>query len=54
MSHTPAVAQCVVEKSAKKLLGALEVEDVLQVLDQLTQEQAWMVVALAQTSGAQL
>jgi hypothetical protein len=43
------MAQCAVEKFAKKLFGKSEVEAVLQKLDRLTQEEAWMNVA--QTLG---
>ena len=37
--------QCAVGKFAKKLLGKGEIEAVLQKLDRLTQEEAWMNVA---------
>ena len=43
------MAQCAVEKFAKKLLGESEVEAVLQRLDRLTQDEARMTVA--QTLG---
>ena len=43
------VAQCVIEKFAKKLLGEREVEAVLDRLDRLTQDEARMTVA--QTLG---
>ena len=43
------MAQCAVGKFAKKLLGKSEVEAVLQKLDRLTQEEAWMTGA--QTLG---
>jgi hypothetical protein len=43
------VAQCNIEKFAKKLLGESEVEAVLQKLDRLTQDEARMTVA--QTLG---
>jgi hypothetical protein len=49
MSHTLAVAQCVTEKFAKKLLGDSEIESVLHRLDRLTEEEARMTVA--QTMG---
>ena len=38
--YQPTVAQFVLEKFAKKLLGESEVEAVLQRLDRLTQEEA--------------
>ena len=37
------IAQCCIEKFAKKLLGESEIEAVLQKLDRLTQEEAWMM-----------
>ena len=43
------MAQCNIEKFAKKLLGESEVEAVLQKLDRLTQDEARMTVA--QTLG---
>ena len=43
------VVQCAAEKFAKKLLGESEIEDVLQRLNQLTQEEAQ--VAVAETLG---
>jgi hypothetical protein len=43
------MAQCAIEKFAKKLLGESEVEAVLQRLDRLTQDEARMTVA--QTLG---
>jgi hypothetical protein len=43
------MAQCAIEKFAKKLLGESEVEAVLQKLDRLTQDEARMTVA--QTLG---
>ena len=43
------IAQCDVEKFAKKLLGEKEIEAVLQRLDRLTQEEGRMTVA--QTLG---
>ena len=45
--YTLPMAQCGVEKFAKKLFGKSEdeVEAVLQKLDRLTQEEAWMNVA---------
>ena len=39
------VAQCASEKFTKKLLGESKIEAVLQRLDRLTQEEAWMTVA---------
>ena len=49
ITHTLPMAQCAVEKFAKKLLGESEVEAVLQRLDRLTQDEARMTVA--QTLG---
>ena len=49
MLYTFLLAQCVVEKFARKLLGEGEVEAVLQRLDRLTQDEARM--AVAQTLG---
>jgi hypothetical protein len=43
------MAQCTIEKFAKKLLGESEVEAVLKRLDRLTQDEARMTVA--QTLG---
>jgi hypothetical protein len=43
------MAQCAIEKFAKKLLGDSEVEAVLQRLNRLTQDEARMTVA--QTLG---
>jgi len=43
------VAQCAVEKFAKKLLGEGEIEAVLKRLDRLTQEEARITVT--QTLG---
>jgi hypothetical protein len=43
------MAQCAVEKFAKKLLGEREVEAVLQKLDRLTQDEARMTIT--QTLG---
>jgi hypothetical protein len=43
------MAECDAEKFAKKLLGEREIEDVLQRLDQLTQEEAR--IAVAETLG---
>jgi hypothetical protein len=43
------MAQCVLEKFAKKLFGESEVETVLQRLDRLTQDEARMTVT--QTLG---
>ena len=48
-TYTSPMAQCVIEKFAKKLLGESEVEAVLQKLDRLTQDEARMTVA--QTLG---
>ena len=39
------IAQCGIEKFAKKLLGESEIEAVLQRLDRLTQEEGRMTVA---------
>ena len=47
--YTLSMAQCVIEKFAKKLLGDGEVEAVLQRLNRLTQDEARMSVA--QTLG---
>ena len=47
--YTFPMAQCVIEKFAKKLLGESDVEAVLQKLDRLTQDEARMTVA--QTLG---
>lgn len=41
------MAQCAIEKFAKKLLRKSEVEAVLQKLDRLTQDEARMTVAQA-------
>jgi hypothetical protein len=49
VTYTSLMAQCAVGKFAKKLLGKSEVEAVLQKLDRLTQEEAWMTGA--QTLG---
>jgi hypothetical protein len=49
MYCTLPVAQCAIEKFAKKLLGESEVEAVLMKLDRLTHEEARMTVA--QTLG---
>jgi hypothetical protein len=49
ITYTLSIAQCAVEKFAKKLLGESEVEAVLQKLDRLTQDEARMTVA--QTLG---
>ena len=38
------IAQCDIEKFAKKLLGEREIEAVLQRLDRLTQEESRMTV----------
>lgn len=43
------MAECVIEKFTKKLLGESEVEAVLMRLDRLTEEEARMTVA--QTLG---
>ena len=48
-TYTLFVAQCVVGKFAKKLLGESEIENTLQRLDRLTQEEAQMTIA--QTLG---
>ena len=48
-TYTLSMAQCSIEKFAKKLLGESEVEAVLQKLDRLTQDEARMTVA--QTLG---
>ena len=50
VTYTLPMAQCGVGKFAKKLLGKSEVEVVLQKLDRLTQEEAWMTSV--QTLGA--
>ena len=42
ITYTLRMAQCAIEKFAKKLLGKSEVEAVLQKLDRLTQEEARM------------
>ena len=47
--YTLLMAQCALEKFAKKLLGESDVEAVLQRLDRLTQDEARMTVA--QTLG---
>ena len=49
IAYTLSVAQCSIEKFAKKLLGESDVEAVLQKLDRLTQDEARMTVA--QTLG---
>ena len=49
MLYTFLLAQCVVEKFARKLLEESEVEAVLQRLDRLTQDEARITVA--QTLG---
>ena len=49
ITYTLRMAQCAIEKFAKKLLGESEVEAVLQKLDRLTQDEARMTVA--QTLG---
>ena len=49
ITYTLPKAQCGVGKFAKKLLGKSEIEAVLQKLDRLTQEEAWMTGA--QTLG---
>jgi hypothetical protein len=43
------VAECATEKFAKKLLGESEIEEVLQRLNQLTQEEAR--IAVSETLG---
>ena len=47
--HTLPMAQCAIEKFAKKLLGESEVEAVLQRLNRLTRDEAQMTVT--QTLG---
>ena len=47
--YTLPVAQCAIEKFARKLLGDSEIEAVLQRLDRLTQDEARITVA--QTLG---
>ena len=49
ITYTLSMAQCAIEKFAKKLLGDSEVEAVLQRLNRLTQDEARMTVA--QTLG---
>jgi hypothetical protein len=49
ITNTLSLAECAVEKFAKKLLGEGDVEAVLQRLDRLTQDEARMTVA--QTLG---
>jgi len=49
VTYTFFVAQCAVEKFAKKLLGEGEIEAVLKRLDRLTQEEAR--ITIAQTLG---
>jgi hypothetical protein len=49
ITYTLLVAQCSIEKFAKKLLGDSEIETVLHRLDRLTQDEARMTVA--QTLG---
>ncbi len=49
IAYTLLMAQCVIEKFAKKLLGESKVEAVLVKLDRLTQDEARMTVA--QTLG---
>ena len=49
ITYTSPMAQCSIEKFAKKLLGESEVEAVLQRLDRLTQDEARMTIA--QTLG---
>ena len=44
ITYTFPMAQCAIEKFAKKLLGESEVEAVLQRLDRLTQDDAQMTV----------
>jgi len=44
-AHNTSLAQCCLEKFAKKLLGESDIEAVLQRLDRLTQEEARMTVA---------
>ena len=45
IQNTLLSAQCATEKFAKKLLGESEIDDVLQRLNQLTQEEARITVA---------
>jgi hypothetical protein len=49
ITYTLPIAQCAIEKFAKKLLGESEVEAVLQRLDRLTKDEARVTVA--QTLG---
>jgi hypothetical protein len=49
ITYTLPMAQCAIEKFAKKILGESDVEAVLQKLDRLTQDEARMTVA--QTLG---
>jgi hypothetical protein len=49
VSYTMFVAQCITEKFAKKLVGDIEIESILQRLDRLTQDEARMTIA--QTLG---
>ena len=49
ITYTLPVAQCAIEKFAKKLLGDSEIEAVLQRLDRLTHDEARITVA--QTLG---
>ena len=49
VSYTMSVAQCITEKFAKKLVGDIEIESILQRLDRLTQDEARMTIA--QTLG---
>jgi hypothetical protein len=49
ITYTILIAQCAIEKFAKKLMGESEVEAALRKLDRLTQEEGLMNVA--QTLG---
>jgi hypothetical protein len=49
MSHRSVVAQYVIEKFTKKILGESEIENVLRRLDRLTEEEARMTAT--QTLG---
>ena len=45
ITYTLTMAQCAIEKFAKKLMGESEIEAVLQRLDRLTKDEAQMSVA---------
>ncbi len=47
MYCTLPVAQCSTMKFTRMLLGESEIENVLQRLDRLTQDEAWVTVAQA-------